>query len=142
MIRGVVSDTDPSAFTSCARVETVKVCAESAFAPPVVPVPEDAQPSFAPSVWWNRSTASAFAFITRKEAPRPAAATAAAETTRVRRLRRDRRWEGVATKGGPYGKVERTVTPSVAADPPRVAARDHISPTPVHSCVSNGIQHE
>jgi hypothetical protein len=50
MIRGVVSDTEPSAFTSCARVETVKVCAESAFAPPVVPEPEDAQPSLAASV--------------------------------------------------------------------------------------------
>src|SRR5690349_5421754 len=98
MIRGVVSDTEPSAFTSWARVETVKVCAESAFAPPVVPEPEDAQPSLAASVRWYRSTVvvPAFAFITRTPAPTPAATTAA-ETTRVRRLRRDRRWETEAT---------------------------------------------
>src|SRR3954465_10054286 len=98
MIRGVVSDADPSAFTSCARVETVKVCAESAFVPPVVPVPEEAQPSFAASVWWHRSTAWAFAFIATAPAPTPAATTAAA-TTRVRRERRDRRGGGEATGG-------------------------------------------
>ncbi|MFI6244972.1 hypothetical protein [Streptomyces sp. NPDC051016] len=47
----MVSLTDPSAFTSWARVDTVKVCAASAFAPPVVPVPDEAQPSFAAGVW-------------------------------------------------------------------------------------------
>lgn len=68
-IRGVVSLVDPSAFTSWARVLTVKVCAASAFAPPVVPVPEEAQPSLAASVWWYRSTVAvvlaAFALSTR-----------------------------------------------------------------------------
>jgi hypothetical protein len=83
-------------------VDTVKVCAASAFAPPVVPVPDEAQPSLAASVRWYRSTVvvPAFAFITRTPAPTPAA-TAAAETTRTRRLRIDRRWVGAAT-GRPY----------------------------------------
>jgi hypothetical protein len=89
MVRGVVSDADPSAFTSCARVLTVKVCAKSAFAPPLVPEPEAAQPSLAASVRY-RSMPPAFAFITKKPAPAPAT-TKAAETARARRVRRDRR---------------------------------------------------
>lgn len=52
MMRGVVSVAEPRAFTSCARVDTVKVCAASAFAPPVVPEPDAAQPSLAGSTWW------------------------------------------------------------------------------------------
>jgi hypothetical protein len=93
MIRGVVPVAEPSAFTSSARVDTVKVCAASALAPPVVPEPDAAQPSLAGSTWWYRSVGLALAFITRPPAP-AAAATAAAETTRVRRLRSDRRWDG------------------------------------------------
>jgi hypothetical protein len=55
----LVALSPPSAVMSSARLCTTKTCASSAVEPPVVPAPDDAQPSFAASVWRANCCAAA-----------------------------------------------------------------------------------